>query len=318
MTGAVIARAYDPAQADTWNAFVAQSKNATFLQDRRFMDYHADRFADHSLVFESDDKLVALLPANRVDDQLVSHGGLTYGGLIASRDMTAARMIDVVAALGRWMRDHGLARLYYKAVPHVFHKIPAEEDIYALQRCGARLERCDMATVVDLRNRIPFNSLRKRGVKKALKAGLECRQSADFATYWDMLAQRLLTRHDVRPTHDLAEIKLLWSRFPDHLRLFAVFDGNEMVAGIVTFDFGTAVHAQYIASSERGRELGGLDLLVHYLLDTIFAKRNWFSFGTSTTQGGRELNVGLARQKEMFGGRSVIFPHYTWSPENGR
>ena len=34
-----------------WNAFVAQSKNGTFLFDRGYMDYHSDRFTDHSLMF---------------------------------------------------------------------------------------------------------------------------------------------------------------------------------------------------------------------------------------------------------------------------
>ena len=30
-----------------WNDFVGQSKNATFLFYRGYMDYHADRFADY-------------------------------------------------------------------------------------------------------------------------------------------------------------------------------------------------------------------------------------------------------------------------------
>ena len=44
-------RRYTPEKADEWNRFVAQSKNGTFLFDRRYMDYHADRFQDHSLMF---------------------------------------------------------------------------------------------------------------------------------------------------------------------------------------------------------------------------------------------------------------------------
>ena len=37
---------YDPSMAPRWNEFVANSANATFLHDRRYMDYHADRFMD--------------------------------------------------------------------------------------------------------------------------------------------------------------------------------------------------------------------------------------------------------------------------------
>ena len=37
---------YTADKADEWNQFVAQSKNGTFLFDRRYMDYHAERFED--------------------------------------------------------------------------------------------------------------------------------------------------------------------------------------------------------------------------------------------------------------------------------
>ena len=46
------------------------------------MDYHNDRFKDHSLMVFKDDKLIALLPANIVDFNLRSHQGLTYGGFL--------------------------------------------------------------------------------------------------------------------------------------------------------------------------------------------------------------------------------------------
>ena len=42
---------YTAEKADEWNAFVAESKNGTFLFNRGYMDYHADRFVDHSLMF---------------------------------------------------------------------------------------------------------------------------------------------------------------------------------------------------------------------------------------------------------------------------
>ena len=75
---------------DEWNEFVAKSKNGTFLLDRRYMDYHQERFTDCSLMFYSKEKLVAVLPAHRDDDTLYSHCGLSYGGLILSRKFSTA------------------------------------------------------------------------------------------------------------------------------------------------------------------------------------------------------------------------------------
>jgi hypothetical protein len=61
-------RRYTADAANEWNNFVAQSKNGTFLFDRRYMDYHADRFQDHSLMFYDDHRLLAVMPGHIKDD----------------------------------------------------------------------------------------------------------------------------------------------------------------------------------------------------------------------------------------------------------
>jgi hypothetical protein len=38
--------------------------------------------SDYSLLIFEEDKLIAVLPANRVSDTVYSHQGLTYGGLV--------------------------------------------------------------------------------------------------------------------------------------------------------------------------------------------------------------------------------------------
>ena len=42
---------YDKSQETEWNSFIGCSKNGTFLFNRGYMDYHADRFTDASLGF---------------------------------------------------------------------------------------------------------------------------------------------------------------------------------------------------------------------------------------------------------------------------
>ena len=63
-------RRYTGEHSDEWNRFVAASKNGTFLFDRNYMDYHADRFSDHSLMIYRNGSVYALLPANVKDDTL--------------------------------------------------------------------------------------------------------------------------------------------------------------------------------------------------------------------------------------------------------
>ena len=145
-------RRFTTADKSRWDDFVTNSKNGTFLLMRDYMDYHADRFVDWSLlVFQrASDRLVALLPANRLDHSLVSHGGLTYGGLITSAAVNTSAALEIFAAVIEHCRSEGIAELVYKSVPSIYHTLPAEEDKYALFYYGAELYLREVLSVVDL------------------------------------------------------------------------------------------------------------------------------------------------------------------------
>ena len=56
-----------------WNTFLNHAKNTTFLFNRNFMDYHKERFIDHSLLIYNDiEKLIACFPANVSDTRAAS------------------------------------------------------------------------------------------------------------------------------------------------------------------------------------------------------------------------------------------------------
>jgi hypothetical protein len=307
----IVARRYGPEDGSLWNGFVQQSRNGTFLFDRGYMDYHADRFRDHSLIFEDEGgSVVALLPANRSDTLLVTHGGLTYGGLVTDMRMGAARMLEVFDALFSHCRGEGIDRLRYKAMPRIYHRQPAEEDLYALFRCGALRSRVDASATISLRAPLAWSKGRKHSLGKARKSGLEVLETEDVEQFHSILQARLDQRYETRPTHSAVELSLLRSRFPSKIRLFGSFKGERMLAGIVMYDCGEAVHAQYMASCAEGRDAGALDLIVYELTTGFFSDRTWFDFGISTEDQGRSLNEGLARQKEMFGARTTVYETY--------
>ncbi|WP_264212584.1 GNAT family N-acetyltransferase [Leisingera thetidis] len=305
-------RRYTAEDASPWDAFLKTSKNGTFLLQRGFMDYHADRFQDHSLLIFEDGRLLAVMPANADGTVLNSHGGLTYGGVVSGAKMSAERMLAVFDALSAYLRAAGFSEVNYKAVPYIYHSQPADEDIYALFRHGAQAVRTDVSATIAIPHRLPFGSGKKDGLRKARKAGLEIRESTDWSACWALLTRVLGDRHNARPVHSETEIQLLASRFPDRIRMFGAFDSDQMVSALVIFDCGRTVHVQYIASSEQGRRKGGVDMIVHHLLEEVFADRAWFDFGISTTDQGRELNAGLAKQKEMFGARSTVYQQFRW------
>jgi hypothetical protein len=254
--------------------------------------------------------VTALLPANRKKDILESHGGLTYGGVISNGAMTAPKMLEVFDALDGYMRDESMKLLRYRAVPHIYHRVPAAEDLYALTRLGGRLVKRATLSVVDQRHPLPMQERRRRGVRKARAAGLVCRESDDLEEYWSLLTQTLQATYDAKPVHSLEEIQLLRRRFPESIRLFGCFQESSLVAGVLVYESPSVARAQYIASSEAGKRLAALDLLFESLLREVYGRKDYFDFGTSESADGRDLNRGVLEFKESLGARTATVDTY--------
>ena len=301
---------YTPEKQSEWDAFIDASKNGTFMLKRGYVEYHSDRFKDFSLMFYDDDALIAVMPASLHGDVVRSHGGLTYGGIISDRKMTTPKMLEIFDALKAFLKEKDISKLLYKRVPVIYHKYPSDEDMYALFRNDAKLVRRDISTAVYLPDRIKFSELRRRGAKKAVKNGLEIRQSFDYDGYIALLTEVLSVHHATKPVHTGAELALLAGRFPEVIKLYCAYRGEEMMAGVLIFDTPLTVHAQYIANSEEGRNIGALDLVMDYLINTYSEGKTYFDFGISTEEGGTVLNYGLIGQKEMFGGRGIVYEFY--------
>ncbi len=302
---------YTPAMRDQWNDAVEASRNGTFLHRREYMDYHSDRFNDFSLVARSaTGNILALLPADKSGTSLRSHAGLTYGGwlMLPKADMNA--MLDIWTAARNVAQDSGIDNLIYKPVPHIFHRYPAEEDLYCLFRDGASIASTQVSSVIDLQNPMGFDQNARRASVKAIRRELHVAESHDYATFWQILCEVLASRHNTLPVHTLAEISMLAGRFPENIRLYGVFDKGRMVAGSVVYITHTTVHAQYIASDDIGRRYGALALLFDNLATTFSDKVRYLDFGTSNEDAGRILNSGLIRQKCGFGARAVAFNTY--------
>jgi hypothetical protein len=295
-----------------WDNFVDAAKNGVFLFQRDYMEYHADRFPDASLVcFDDDEKLVALLPATPSGDGVLSsHGGLTFGGVVSAESMKVGLMLEIFDAMLAHLRAAGFARLAYKAVPHIYHRVPAEEDLYALFRNGARLVRRDVSSTIDARARLPFSKGRRYQIKHALKNGVEVARSFDFETFMAIEERVLKERHGLRPVHTAAELMKLAGRFPENIKLFAATRAGEMLAGVVVYESENVAHAQYIGATDEGKATGAPDLVINLLINEYYKGKRFFDFGISTEDGGRYLNSGLVKNKEAFGGRAVAYDFY--------
>ena len=310
-------RRYMTTDAPQWNQFVYGSKNGTFLFQRSYMDYHADRFVDHSLIAISDSgQWIAVLPACEKDSVLSTHAGLTYGGWVTDSAMTCPEMMHLFDQMLGYLAQQGFASVKYKCIPHIYHRLPAQEDLYALFRHDAVIDRRDTLSVLDLRTTPTIQERRRRGAKKATQhlvdIRLEQNSPQNYADFWRCLEFNLQSHFGEKPTHSLPEIQKLYSLHPANIRLHMACLGGELCAGVVVYLCEPVCHVQYISATPAGKQSAALDLLFRELTGYYQQQKPfWYlDFGISNEQDGRYLNLGLIEQKEGFGARTVVHDFY--------
>lgn len=311
-------RSYMPEDCARWDEFCSFANQSTFLHTRRFLSYHGDRFIDRSLVLEEDGKWVGLLPAaeHPTDPRcVVSHPGISYGGMLHSGKLRGEHMVTVLTRVAQYYGAMGYEMFVYKAVPTFYHRRPTQDDLYALFRLGANRVRCDLSCTIDLEYRGQLSERRRRSLKKALKAGVVVRTGIHYLpALWDVVVENLARKHGVSPVHTLAEMDMLMKRFPDDIRCVCGVLDERVVAGIVLFSTPAADHAQYIASSSTGYEVSALDAVIeNCIADAKEAGKRWFDFGISTEAAGRHLNEGLYDFKTEFGGGGFVHDFFELS-----
>ncbi len=307
------ARRYNDLDREQWNRFNRDSKNGLFMFDRNYMEYHSDRFIDHSIIFFDDDDLIALFPANESDGILMSHGGLTYGGLVIGNAAKQHTVIDCLESLKQYSRENRFTDILYKAVPHIYHIQPAEEDIYALYQQGASIESITASTVINLNNPIKMPKGRKAQISRAKREGViitELKDKNGYSEFMELENTVLKTRHGISAAHTSEEMYLLHTRFPDNIRLYGAIFDNKVIAGAIVYIYRTVIHMQYMAADDKARQIGALDLTISNIMGRYSGSKEWLDFGISTDHEGKELNYGLVSQKEGFGGRTNIYMNW--------
>lgn len=326
---------YTPESQKVWDEFVRNSKNGTFLFERGYMDYHQDRFVDHSLMlYDESGKLLALLPANVVvvpayeastqtkpHKSLYSHQGLTYGGFILHKRVHATQVMELFEYTINYLREEGFTEWYYKPMPTIYHRLPSEEDEYALFRFNATQVVCNLSCTLPLfapeNVRLTADASRRHRRKLCEEAGVRLieggvQMPADevLRLFWPIMEQNMMSRYGASPVHTLDEMLLLQRRFPRNIRCYLVECQGEYLAGEVLFVSQQVAHAQYGHATPEGRNRGALDFLYLSLIDQFIQNEpaiRYFDFGTSNEQGGRYLNETLIAQKEGFGGRGIAY-----------
>tara|TARA_R100001132_G_C3261503_1_gene85492 strand:- start:82 stop:954 length:873 start_codon:yes stop_codon:yes gene_type:complete len=279
------------------------------------MEYHKDRFEDFSVLIYKKDKLVSVVPANKKEDTVYSHSGLTYGGIVLKKDVKLSEVWDIYKTLLQYFEEKGFQKFVVKEIPNMYTTYPSDEFSYLTYILKAKLVRTDVASSIKQNQALKIQSNRKEGVKKAEKAQLTIKEESNFEGFWnEILIPNLQKRHGASPVHTVSEIQYLQSKFPKNIKQFNVYSGSTIVAGATIFETQKVAHVQYISANENRQELGALDYLFYYLILEKYKNKDYFDFGTSNENGGNNLNSGLLYWKECFGARPMAHRYYEIAP----
>lgn len=302
---------YEDTSEKDWNDFCLSAKNSIFLFQRKFMEYHKDRFVDASLIVKKDSKIIALFPCSINGKKVVSHGGLTYGGIIVGKDMRTSLFLEIFELILSYYKHLDFTALVIKPLPAIFTNLASAEQEYALFLANAKLVKRDVSTVIKFCDRGKLSKGRKWIINKAKKNDIQIIESDDFERFIEF-QNSALEKHEAASVHQSHELKYLHDNYPNNIKLIMAKNSlDELLAASLIFIFDNVVHTQYLATSSKGKEIGALDLLIENQIQFYKEQtQTYFSFGISTTNDGRFLNKGLCQQKESFGGSTIVVDTY--------
>lgn len=245
------------------------------------MEYHSDRFEDFSLLVFKDEKLVAVMPANRKGDVIFSHQGLSYGGFIVSKKIRTLDYINAFLSLLKWLETKGFVELQIKKLPFIYNKHITEDFEYLLHNLDCKVVANDSYFVLDNLKEYKPNRNRLRGIRKAESNMVIVDSEMDY--FWEhILTKNLNDKFGVKPVHTYKEITSLQSKYPNKIKFYAAKEEETIHAGVLLFITEQVVHFQYSSGKEDRNETGALD----FLFDAIIKKYSdykYISFGSSAT-----------------------------------
>lgn len=313
---------YTDQYREKWEKFVLNnSTNGSFLMSRNFLEYHKDRFVDHSVLFiRGGSNIVGVCPAvEKVEDgkkQFISHAGSTFGGIVVGKEYHNITNIQgMVQALDEYLKANGFNYALIKNPNEIFASENGNLIDYMFYNLGYQ-NYDELSFALDF-SKVPnddvvmnFRSKTRNLYRTSLKNNLELKQlttKEEIKDFYAILCKSL-EKYDTKPVHSLEELyELYFDRLPNVIRFYGVYSEGKMISGSMVFIINNVFHTQYLAADPECLYLkpmdfmdGSLILLAH---DEGF---KFFSFGISTEDHGHYLNENLAKFKEGFGTQFYI------------
>jgi hypothetical protein len=241
-----------------------------------------------------------ILPANAVGNQVYSHQGLTYGGLVYGEKVGAASVEIILDAILEFLKQNSIQNFIVKPIPDIYPLRSSNEINYFLFQKKADLLKRSMNLAIDYRKPFSISKSKLKHFRRVSQLGISMEESEDFSSFWNqILIPRLEEKHAASPVHTLEEINVLKLKFPQNIKQVNAYYQGEIVAGITLFISNNVVKSQYGATSLLGESVRALDFLFINLILKYQSDFSFFDMGI--VDMGDTYNKGLLQQKEELG-----------------
>lgn len=312
--------AYEKKHQEDWDYFVRnESSNGTFLHTRQFLEYHpAGRFVDSSLIVKKKGQILAVIPACLIEKdgkrKYISHAGSTYGGIITRINNCGIESIyAVVSEIENYIKGLKADSIIYKITPNIFSVQDNELIEFVLWNLGYG-HFMELNTYINNGNidgNDDFFGIKKNkveGIKRSIRSGLTFRllENDDEIRKFYMVLVENLKKYNVNPVHTVEELLLFKNKhLQQEVDFYGVWDQEKLVAGSMVFNFVNTrmMHAQYLCSDYEYKSISPMSLLIYSLIkESLVKEYRGISWGKSTENKGKIVNMPLATSKERFCG----------------
>ncbi len=311
---------YTPEHRAEWDAFVERSNNGTMFHLQQFLDYHPEgKWNWHHLMFREGNTLVGVLPGGiNARGEYWSPTGASYGS-ICTLDASFERTLAIVDAFIDYCKSRKISDAYLIPAPIIYTRNYSQHHEYAMLYRKADFELHYISHAIDLKHGANFakyfDATARKTVSKILREGrITIRESTDYATFHEILVENK-ARHNVAPTHTLADLLRLQELMPDKLLLNMVYDGDTPIAGSLLFLANPkVVLCFYNMLKYEYEHLKPIYLVMHETCRwAVENGYEWVDIGVS--QDTKDPNpmtpsIGLINFKERFDARGILRSTY--------
>ncbi|MCI8378508.1 MAG: GNAT family N-acetyltransferase [Lachnospiraceae bacterium] len=309
------------------NKFIMdKSTNGEFIHAPFFLEYHPkNRFTDDSVaIFDLNCGTVAGVMMAAVDPNnkrcVISHPGTTFAGPVVKNGASISLKERIVSMLLNYYESI-YSKICIKTVPEIYTTQCYGEISYFLLKRGYNIGMTALANVANISKYHSedevfelYKGKRRNHIRKAIALNnfkLESNKTIR-KDVWDHMTDNLCKKFHSRPTHSYSEVCSLVERCPEYIKAYyANSKDGDYGAFALIFQFKNVFHTQYLDTNYAyAGQYPNLFLIHHLFLEAIKTGCTFFSFGSSTENGGNYLNQGLHNYKAEYGGGSIILPIY--------